>query len=40
VPAVGISATLIRDRVRRGLSIRYLVPDAVREYIDARGLYR
>lgn len=40
VPAVDISATMIRDRVRRGLSIRYLVPDAVREYIDARGLYR
>ncbi|HEU5262032.1 MAG TPA: nicotinate-nucleotide adenylyltransferase [Gemmatimonadales bacterium] len=40
VPAVGISATMIRDRVRRGLSIRYLVPDAVREYIAARGLYR
>ncbi|MGH7548191.1 MAG: nicotinate-nucleotide adenylyltransferase [Gemmatimonadales bacterium] len=40
VPAVDISATMIRDRVRRGLSIRYLVPDAVREYIGARGLYR
>jgi len=40
VPAVDISATMIRDRVRRGLSIRYLVPDAVREYIGAQGLYR
>ena len=40
VPGVGVSATLIRERVRRGLSIRYLVPDAVRDYIAARGLYR
>ena len=40
VPALDISATLIRQRVGRGQSIRYLVPDAVREYIAARGLYR
>jgi nicotinate-nucleotide adenylyltransferase len=40
VPAVDISATLIRQRVSAGQSIRYLVPDSVREYIAARGLYR
>lgn len=40
VPAVGISATQIRRRVAEGRSIRYLVPDAVREYIAAHGLYR
>ena len=40
VPALDVSATLIRERVRRGHSIRYLVPDAVREYITAHGLYR
>jgi nicotinate-nucleotide adenylyltransferase len=40
VPAIDVSATRIRERVRQGLSIRYLVPDAVREYIAARGLYR
>ena len=40
VPSVGISATLVRERVGRGRSIRYLVPDAVRDYIAARGLYR
>jgi nicotinate-nucleotide adenylyltransferase len=40
VPALDISATDIRDRVQRGRSIRYLVPDAVREFIAAQGLYR
>jgi nicotinate-nucleotide adenylyltransferase len=40
VPAVDISATLIRQRVAEGRSIRYLVPDAVREYIATHGLYR
>jgi nicotinate-nucleotide adenylyltransferase len=40
VPAIDVSATMIRDRVRRGRSIRYLVPDAVRDYIAARALYR
>jgi nicotinate-nucleotide adenylyltransferase len=40
VPAVEISATQVRRRVAEGRSIRYLVPDAVREYIAAHGLYR
>jgi nicotinate-nucleotide adenylyltransferase len=40
VPAVDISATLVRRRVADGRSIRYLVPDAVRGYIAAHGLYR
>lgn len=40
VPAIDISATDIRRRVAEGRTIRYLVPDAVREYIAARGLYR
>ena len=40
VPAMDISATAVRDRVSDGRSIRYLVPDAVREYIAAHGLYR
>lgn len=40
VPAIDISATDIRARVAAGQSIRYLVPDPVREYIAAHGLYR
>jgi nicotinate-nucleotide adenylyltransferase len=40
MPLLEISATRIRDRVRRGLSVRYLVPDAVDLYIRERGLYR
>jgi nicotinate-nucleotide adenylyltransferase len=34
-----ISGSNIRDKVRRGSSIRYLVPDAVRLYIEDHGLY-
>lgn len=40
VPAVDISATVVRQRVAAGRSIRYFVPDAVREYIATHGLYR
>jgi nicotinate-nucleotide adenylyltransferase len=37
---VDISATDIRNRVARGLSIRYLVPPAVEKIIRDRDLYR
>ncbi len=37
---IGISATDIRQRVAQGLPIRYLVPQAVGEYIRDQGLYR
>lgn len=39
VPAIEISATDIRRRVRQGLPIRYLVPDPVAEAIGSAGLY-
>lgn len=39
-PRIDISATAIRARVRRRESIRYLVPESVRAYIAANGLYR
>ena len=40
VPALEISSSLCRERVRTGLPIRYLVPDDVISYISKRGLYR
>ena len=40
MPLIGISGTDIRRRVREGRSIRYLVPEEVRQYILAHGLYR
>ena len=40
MPRIGISSTMIRDRVRAGTPIRYLVPDAVSGYIDQHQLYR
>ncbi len=39
-PLLEISSSEIRDRVRKGLSVRYLVPDAVASYIRRKGLYR
>lgn len=39
-PLIDVSSTDLRARCRAGRSIRYRVPDAVRAYIDAHGLYR
>ena len=40
MPEVGISSSMIRDRVAGGMPIRYLVPQPVVELIEERGLYR
>ena len=40
IPALAISSTNCRDRVRRGEPIWYLVPDGIVQYINKRGLYR
>ena len=40
VPALAISSTACRERVREGLPIWYLVPDGIVQYIQKRGLYQ
>lgn len=40
VTRVDVSSTEIRRRVAAGLSIRYLVPEAVRAVVEREGLYR
>jgi len=39
-PVIDISSTDVRARIRRGLSVRYLLPEDVRRYIIETGLYR
>jgi len=40
LPLVDISASVIRERVKAGQTIRYLAPDDVGRYIDEKRLYR
>jgi nicotinate-nucleotide adenylyltransferase len=40
VPAMAISSTDCRERVKAGRPVWYLVPDGVVQYISKRGLYR
>ena len=39
MPRIGISSTMLRDRVRAGEPIKYYVPDPVETYIDQHHLY-
>jgi nicotinate-nucleotide adenylyltransferase len=40
IPALAISSTDVRRRVREGRPIRYLVPEGVKSYVEKAGLYR
>ncbi|MBT2288764.1 nicotinate-nucleotide adenylyltransferase [Paenibacillus albidus] len=39
MPQVDISSTMLRERAAEGKSIRYMVPDAVFDYVQRGGLY-
>ncbi len=39
-PLLEISSSEIRERLRKGLSVRYLVPDAVERILRRKGMYR
>lgn len=40
VPQIGISSSDVRQKLGKGRSVRYLVPDRVARYIADEGLYR
>lgn len=39
-PYIGISSSEIRDRIKNGMTIKYMVADDVEKYIYTNGLYR
>lgn len=39
VPEFAVSSSLIRERIREGKTIRYLLPDSVIEYLEEKNLY-
>jgi nicotinate-nucleotide adenylyltransferase len=40
MPQFGVSSSAVRERAKQGLPLRYLVPDAVADFIAERGIYR
>ncbi len=40
VPLLQLSASYIRQCIRKGYSVQYMVPDAVFRYLEESGLYR
>lgn len=39
-PMLSLSATLIRGMIKQGLSVQYMVPDAVYDYLESSNLYK
>jgi len=39
IPQIDISSTMIREKVSKGQSIRFIIPEEVRQYIEEKHLY-
>jgi nicotinate-nucleotide adenylyltransferase len=39
-PLLGISSTYVRERIRSGKSVRYLVPEKVFDYLEVSDMYK
>jgi nicotinate-nucleotide adenylyltransferase len=39
-PIIELSSTIVRERLARGQSVRYYIPDEVLKYIERHGLYQ
>ncbi len=40
MPQFGVSSSAVRERARQGRPLRYLVPDAVANFVEEGGIYR
>jgi nicotinate-nucleotide adenylyltransferase len=39
-PFIDISSTFIREQIKKGISVRYFMPDVVWQYIEEMKLYK